>query len=149
MYELTKNRIEDHINEQIKINRKSLDKSFDSNDSGDPNRLIKYTDIPTEKANVHTISFNGEETNQEYAVCKYIIFNQSNISLIDWLEVSDQIQNKGIGRMLRREMISEMDSKNINIIYTRIINHKIISVVIDQGFRQIQDGGLKGWFVRD
>jgi predicted GNAT family acetyltransferase len=149
MYDLTKHKIEEYINEQIKINRKSLDKSFDPNNSGDPNRLIKYTDIPTEKANVHTISFNGEETNQEYAVCRYIIFSQSNISLIDWLEVNDQIQNKGIGRILRREMISEMDSKNINIMYTKIINHKIISVVIDQGFRQIQDGGLKGWFVRD
>lgn len=82
-----------------------------------------------------------EDDDWIYAQCEYLVFQGDNVAYIEWIEVDKELQNNGIGQTLIEEMVNEIDRYSI---YSKISNVNIISVAIDQKFRKIRDGRLKG-----
>lgn len=110
--------------------------------------LMSSTDLVSIKnGETYIIDFVGSNDNIIYAKVRYVIFQNNSIGVIDWIEVHKDIRNNGIGRLLRSKVVSDM--RNLDKIYSKIINDKLISVAIDQGFKKIESGDLVGWYIRD
>lgn len=124
--------------------KKNVDR-FDAPSNLNPvEKLINNTELRSDSCERVLVRFRDSETTR--ARCEYLLFQTENIGLIEWTEVHESVTGEQIGRILRKEMVEKMDG---NTIYTNIMNTRLISVAIDQGFRKIQEGELKGWFVRD
>lgn len=137
----TKRRIEDVTDDEVKVN---INKYREMKDSASVADLIQNTKLSSGSCNRFLVRFKSAETEDLYAKCEYLLFHTEDIALIEWTEVVEPITGNGIGRVLRKEAIEHIGDRTI---YTNIVNANLISVAIDQGFRQIQDGALKGWFV--
>jgi hypothetical protein len=61
------------------------------------------------------------------------------------MKVSDEVDNNGIGRVLRKEVINSIgdDYK----IYSKIVNENLFSVAKNQGFKKVRTDNLNNWFV--
>lgn len=139
----TKRRIEDITDDEVRVN---ISKYREMKDSASVKDLIQNTELSSGSCNRYVIRFKSSETDDLYAKCEYLLFHTENIALIEWTEVVEPITGNGIGRVLRKEAIDHIGERTI---YTNIVNANLISVAIDQGFKQIQEGQLKGWFVLD
>lgn len=139
----TKKRIENVTGEKIE---KNTDEFRTVRDTGSVEELIDNTELTSGSCNRVFIEFRDAETGDMRAKCEYLKFHTEDIGLIEWMEVHESITGEQIGRMLRKEMIDDMEDRKI---YTNIINTSLISVAIDQGFRKIREGELKGWFVQE
>lgn len=93
------------------------------------------------------ITFSGD--GQLYCELLYTFVRSAaeNIAIIDWMKVSEGVQNNGIGRTLRGEAVSSLE-KNYTI-YSKVVNDNLTSVVKDQGFERIDEDSLDSWFVRN
>lgn len=146
MYSNVAQRIEDLVDEPVDISTKSYDKM---SDEGKAVSLESHTKLSSTSAKEKNVYFRNEETGTQYAECRYFLFHTEDIALIQWLEVHEDIRSNGIGRILRSSMIADIEAHGYDTIYTNIIDSCLISVVIDQGFKQINHGGLEGWFVKE
>lgn len=144
MYENVKSQIESIVDETVELSSNSIDKMCESKDT---EKLYNCTRLSSTSATEHSFIFRGSESDTKYAECRYLEFHTEKIGLIQWLEVNESIRSNGVGRCLRGEMIDDMRCKDIATIYTKLIDSRLVSVAIDQGFRQIQSGDLDGWFV--
>ena len=140
-FSLTKRRIEETTDNKVRVD---ISKYREMKDSASVNDLIENTELSSGSCNRFLIRFKSAETDELYAKCEYLLFHTEDVALIEWTEVVESITGNGIGRVLRKEAIEQMGDRTI---YTNIINSNLITVAIDQGFKQIRDGPLKGWFV--
>lgn len=83
-----------------------------------------------------------------YCEFLYSIVNSAsnNIAIIEWMKVSDKVDNNGIGRILRKEVVNSIGDKYK--IYSKIVNENLFSVARDQGFRKARTEGLDKWFIK-
>lgn len=68
------------------------------------------------------------------------------IAIIEWMKVSDELGNNGIGRTLRKEATDTIGSDYR--IYSKIVNENLLSVAEDQGFKKIRTDKLNDWFIK-
>lgn len=92
-----------------------------------------------------SIRLIGEDSGKKYAEARYVIFQEYSVGVIDWIQVHFDIRGNGIGRMIRSEVLSDMS--DLDNIYSKIVNDRLVSVAIDQGFKKIKHGELEGWFI--
>lgn len=153
MYDNLVNKCEDCVSEcdsldTEKIKPKVSHRRTKNLDVPDYKILKKNTKIESfESGETFSIRLIGEDSGQKYAEARYVIFQEYSIGVIDWIQVNLNIRGNGIGRLIRSEVLSDMN--DMDIIYSKIVNDKLISVAIDQGFKKIRHGDLKGWFILD
>lgn len=125
----------------------SIDKKDTSIDEG-LERIIKSPDLDVCKSEGSSkkVLFEVKKTSNVLAELRFTTFNKTDILYLGWLEVRDPIRGEDISRQLRREFIDNFGHR-YNI-YTDINSTRLISVAIDQGFRQIENGDLEGIYVR-
>lgn len=150
MYEITymfnssRDRIQDIINEQIEY---SIETDKLDSDNEDIIFLAEENNINSTYGKRTEIRLQGKLSDEVYAIGRYFKFKNKNIILIEWIHLATEIQRNNLARIFRLDLLDQIG--NNSVIYSKITNDKIISIVIDQGFRQIQQGKLKGWFVRE
>lgn len=144
-FSLTLKRINDYIDENVSLDIRSEDKLLEGQDEY---ILSNQNIINNKEATINNIIFKGSETNRVYAQSKFAIYNSDSVGIIKWIEVHNDIRGIGLSRLLRKEVLSFMD--DVDEIYTNIVDSKLISIAIDQGFRQIRSNNeMNGWFVRE
>ena len=116
-------------------------------DVHDAKVLVEVTDLETGMAEHHEVHFRGQDSDTTYAETRYFRFTDASIAHIDWMKIDPSIEGNGYGRLLRRVIVERLT--DVDAVYSKIVNDRLISTAIDQGFKQIQDGDLKGWFVRE
>ena len=116
-------------------------------DVHDAQTLVELTDLETGMAEHHELHIRGQNSDTTYAEARYFRFTDASIAHIDWVEIDSSIEGNGYGRLLRRVIVERLT--DVDAVYSKIVNDRLISTAIDQGFKQIQDGDLKGWFVRE
>jgi len=139
--------------------RKRLEKILDENitlnvEKGNPHSKETPSDIlveTTEKfsgasCTSSTIQFVSDKSGECLAHAELSTFDSEQIAVIDWIEVEKELRGNGIGRLLRKAVVEDLS--NNKEIYTAIENDKMISVALDQGFKQIDEGELSEWFIR-
>ena len=141
-YADTKKLITDITGEDVKMNRYRDETMRYERRIRD---LLDGTELSSGDCDEIKIEFNNSKTDDLYATCEFIVFHTEDIAMIEWIEVQPSITGNGVARTLRRDMLDEIEDKDV---YTNIINESMISVATDQGFKQIQSGCLDGWFVR-
>ena len=92
------------------------------------------------------VQFITEKSGKCLAHAELSEFDSEPIAVIDWIGVEKELRGNGIGRLLRKAVVEGLSDKKE--IYTAIENDKMISVALDQGFKQIDEGELSEWFVR-
>lgn len=151
MYENLINKCEDCIDECNSLENEKVEAEIHHRES----KKIDVTDHEVLKNNTKIESFEngkkitirlmGLDSGLKYAEARYVQLESYSVGVIDWIEVHSDIRGNGIGRLIRSEVVSNMN--NIDTIYSKIINDKLITVAIDQGFKKIKYGGLEGWFI--
>ena len=102
--------------------------------------------VSMDEASSKIISFQNEVTSDSLVEIQFVFFDGSQVMYLEWLKVQEELRGEGISRQVRREFIDSF--ANRYDIYTNIKSPKLITVAIDQGFRQIEQGELEGLYVR-
>lgn len=109
--------------------------------------LLESTDKVSENSCTRSnVKFINDKSGECLAHAEFSEFDSESIAVIDWIEVQERLRGNGIGRVLRKAVVKDLSEKKE--IYTAIENGKMISVALDQGFKQIDEGELSEWFVR-
>lgn len=144
-YEGTINLISQHTESKIIKDVEPKDHVF--SDKG-MNQLIENSSSVISKNQTvsESIVFREEESSGYHARCDIVGFRNSEVVYIEWLEIDPEIRGNDISRMLRKELVNDIGGRYR--IYTYIESSRLITVVLDQGFRRIKEGGLQGLYVR-
>jgi hypothetical protein len=142
-YSQTKSRLSDILDENV-IVKKTKDRIKEDLDA----EIIKEnTELTTVDGMKITIKIIGENSKKVYLESQYIKFDSNNIGILKWIKTASDARGENMSRIFRLETVKNM--KDCNKIYSDIENDKLISIAIDQGFRPILQGRLKGWYVRE
>lgn len=143
-YNNTLNKISELTEREVDV---STDKKDTSIDEG-MERIIESSEFEIHKSGGSSkrVLFEVEKTSDVLAKLRFTTFDKPAVLYLEWLEVRDPIRGEGVSRQLRREFIDNFGHKYD--IYTNINSTRLISVAIDQGFKQIESGDLNGMYMR-
>jgi predicted GNAT family acetyltransferase len=109
--------------------------------------LVENTCVSSAQGTETKVCFFSQDSQSKLAEARIFRFKSESTGVIRYIYLSDSVRGKGISRILRYEVVENMN--DLEKIYSEIVNSKLVSVALDQGFRKIREGPLEGWFIRE